>query len=216
MKRVRRTLIAFFILTCSVPVFAQKKDAGKPKTDDLGFLFYTGLPLSGQGFSIANMASLYRTFGIGLAFPVSPSLSLEPGVFFANTNAVSTDQNTGSSDSDDQLYLGASLGIFYYKPIQKTMFFYTGPRLEFGYNQRKEDNSSGDVEKYKRFDIGIVAVVGLKCMITDKLGVFGDIGLGYYYTNYTREATGSSPYKYRDTIHSFTLSKALIGVILSL
>lgn len=187
MKNINKFFFFIFIVLIAIPSYAAKGDSEAIQKGAFGFNFFSATSLGEGSTPVGNTATALRSIGVGVISHVSQSIALEPGVFFMRSHS------DEEGDTLDRLYLGSSIGIYYYGNLKNNMYFYTGPRFEYAYYKAKEDNNgtSSDYET-KSNSMGISAVFGLKYMFTNRFGLFADISLGYSFSKSNEKTWNSS------------------------
>jgi hypothetical protein len=202
MKKIFPIFILVLLLVYAVPAYSAKGDSDTLQKGDFGLNFYSGAFL-GDGSFIGNEASIFRTFGISAISHLTSSFAIEPGIFFKKYDQ----EYENGGTTYNKLYLGASIGLFYYSNLKNNMYLYTGPRIEYAYGKQKESGTSTD--KSTLHSIGTSAILGLKYMIGSRFGVFADIGLGFFIT----KENDSSGTHGKETTTSISLSRGIFGAV---
>jgi hypothetical protein len=196
------------------PLSAEESESGIP---GLGFSFFTGYPIIGGEFMVGGYDTLMRMMGIGAVITPTTTLTVEPGFFFMNRKRDYQNNLSGSgTDTDDYLYAGGSLGVFHHFNAGENMFIYLGPRVDAGRYEYDEDNADGSKGTTKQFDVGFSLVLGFKYMLTKRLCIYGDMGLGYFMSNKDYDYWNASGVKTSDNNNkysTFALSRGNIGFI---
>lgn len=215
MRKNLPVVIFILFLICTAPVYAAKGDSDSLQKGDFGFNFFAGMPFYGEGVFTGNNSTLYRYAGVGFISHLSKSFALEPGFFFNRKNQDDKSNTAGGTNGTDKaLYVGTSMGLFYYGNLKNNMYFYTGPRGEYGYYKRDDD--SGGRSETRTHDIGISIIFGLKYMLSNNFGLFADIGLGYTYSNRKYKEWNSSGTLTSDSerkTDTVFISKGMLGVV---
>jgi len=201
------------IMVC-IPVFAA--DGGTLEDGDFGFSFYTGFPYL-TDFSWGNYGTLGRYYGIGAEYHPVASLSIEPGFFFSKTESEDEDMfGTNGTDEEDTLMVGGMLSAFYYGDMGGGLYYYAGPRFEFFRYENDEKAGDGSKDSIKRNDQILSLVFGLKYLFNEHVGIFGDMGFGWYSSvskNESWDASGARDGESEERTNSFILSRTLLGVV---
>ena len=184
---MKKILIATLFLLLTVPIFAQAQDQQYIENNDFGFSFYAG-------FMYAEPIEYYlgRTYGINMIYHPVRFLSIEPSFMVSIVNAKERNNQTGFTDSDDNLMLGAGLGLFYYHHLGANLYLYVGPRGSYMRDESNSYDDSGSKSERRGFFWGVTATIGLKFLFNDHVGIFGDFGIGYVRHESTRRSYNSS------------------------
>ncbi|MBP7582996.1 MAG: hypothetical protein KBA61_03110 [Spirochaetes bacterium] len=169
---------------------------------------------------VGNDETVLRIYGIGLAYHPVSFFAIEPGVFFkkGSYERVDVADDPDSISTEDYLMIGSSIGLYYYSDFGNGLYLYLGPRFDLSRTEEDDKSSSpgwSNKSETREMDYSISFIVGFKYMFNDHVGIFADMGFGYYkrdreykYWNNTGTLTDNET----TTDESFALSRAILGV----
>jgi len=214
MKRLIVATMMVFLVTAGV--FAD--EAQRPITGGkVGLSFFTGEKILDLVMSEGSLRSSLVDFtGVSLVYHVTESFALEPAVFFSYMDTTYTN-NSGQSNTDDNMMAGGALGIFYFHNLSGGAYMYIGPRVDYLRMEETDKDTDGSYDETKTNSFGASLVIGLKYMFNAHVGVFGDISAGYFVTQqdyYDYNTSGvQTSHTDRET-NTILLTKGLLGVTL--
>lgn len=210
--------LAGVLLAAGIGLGASPSSAadGSIEKGDFGFLFFTSQPilevLQFEGDAARTKAAPH--LGIGVVYHLLDFLALEPSLYFATSTKEKTDI-AGIKTNIDSTLLGGSVGAYYSGRLAGALSFYAGPRLDLINSKVKKRDSTNKKGETVETCFGITGVFGMKYMFNRHVGIFGDLGIGYYSDDAQEkewDASGTLIGDYRSNISAFSLGRSVLGL----
>jgi hypothetical protein len=211
MKCIRLLLLSFYLIL--IPAMSNAQNEGVLQNNELGLSFFTGLHLGSDGDS-----SSFRSIGMNAIYHPVSFIAIEPGVYFTSSKEDEKNRNTGRITTEKDELISYGVGIYYYHNLSNNLYLYLGPRFESTKVNSKRSNNY-DLYGNERETEGrnFLIVLGLKYMLNDNIGIFGDFSYGYGIAEGTEkywDSTGIVTSNYSIETKTKSLSNSFVGVSL--
>jgi len=136
------------------------------------------------------------SFQIGITYHISKLFALRPSLGFSKESLESETEIPGKKDQpartgkkeEDRTFLNFGLGFLFCLYSREDFSAYTG--LHLGYAHESGEVSISGRRERDLEDTGDIwrgnALLGLQCMVTKNLGIFGEVGAGYSQGEFNR------------------------------
>lgn len=180
---LKKIVLSLFIMTAAAPVvYAQ--EAGGLQSGNWGIAVTDVLgTLAMRDYLVNDQKSNPWIEG---HYFITNNIALKPALFVLLTEVKRKDKIQGVTfteegrDHDGLPDYGIRFAADYYMPMGHNIYIYSGPSLGFLAGKFKYSNSldsDGGTTDYTEFILG--ARLGVQYMITERFGIFADVGLFY-------------------------------------
>ncbi|MCP4137754.1 MAG: porin family protein [bacterium] len=214
MKKILLVIVTLMLLC---PVFAGAEETKENKSyieaNDFGFSFFTGMM-----YKEPMDYNLTQNYGASFIYHLGESFAVEPTLFFSRDEDEDANHTSMYIETKKTMSIGGFLGLFYYKSINRSLYFYIGPRLGIlSYTSEKSNDTDSSRSKSVKLYYGGFLTIGLKYMFNNHIGLYGDFGFGYLRSkNDTKywNSSGTLTSDKSSTNNYYSISKSVVGVSL--